>query len=72
MLLLLRTVRPGQERTNESTWKEVEKQIERTNTKSETRKVIPFSELLAQYEIEVDKIEAQYREAIAQGRCTNK
>ena len=53
------------ENHNESTWK-VEKQIERTNTKSETRKVIPFSELLAQYEIEVDKIEAQYREAIAQ------
>ena len=53
------------ENSGDSVWK-VEKQIETTTTKSETNEVTPFSELLTQYEIEVDRIEAQYKEAIAQ------
>ena len=51
--------------STDSTWK-VEKQLDKPNSKSETSNVTPFSELLTQYEIEVDKIEAQYNEAIAQ------
>ncbi len=51
--------------STDSTWK-VEKQIDKPSSKSETSNVTPFSELLTQYEIEVDKIEAQYNEAIAQ------